>query len=146
MHSSMRLATYRCLQIMALAQCAVTSLVFAQAPRNMPPNPTMADVLMAVGVADWLVVAGLSLSFGLVSLLQRFKRSEAGTHYGRFIAAHMSGSLSSGVLVYLVTQGTIDSPNRFWQALAIGAAGWGGSTVADMIAARINKGFVERQP
>ena len=81
----MRLATYRCLQIMALAQCVVTSLVFAQSPRNVPPNPTMAEVLMAVGLADWLVVAGLSLSFGLVSLLQRFKRSEAGTRYGIFV-------------------------------------------------------------
>ena len=48
----------------------------------------------------------------------------------------MSGSLVSGVIAYLVTQGAMDSPNRFAQALVIGAAGWGGSTVADMAAAK----------
>lgn len=135
---SMKTATYRCLQAMAAALCTVSTLTFAQAPRQ-----SMADVLFGVGWGDWAATAGLALSFGLVSLLQRFKRAEAGAHYAMFVAAHMAGSFSSGVIVYLMTQGMLDSPNRFYQALAIGAAGWGGSTVADIIATKINRGYIE---
>lgn len=133
----MRTTTYRCLQVMAIAMCTVSTLTFAQtAPKSM------ADVLFGVGWGDWCATAGLALSFGLVSLLQRFRRAEAGAHYGVFVAAHMAGSLISGVVVYLMTQGMLDSPNRFYQALAIGVAGWSGSAVADLVAARINKGYV----
>jgi hypothetical protein len=136
----MKLATYRSLQVMAGALCAVSTWTFAQAV----PKLGMADTLLAVGWGDWGVTALVSLSFGMVSLLQRFKSAEAGTAYGLFIAAHMSGSLTSGVIVYLLSQGAFDSPNRFVQALAIGAAGWGGSTVADKVAAKINKATIEK--
>lgn len=138
---TMKLATYRCLQAMAAALCAVTTVTFAQTA----PRQSMADVLFGVGWGDWAATAGLALSFGLVSLLQRFKRAEAGANYAMFVAAHMAGSFSSGVIVYLMTQGMLDSPNRFYQALAIGAAGWGGSTVADIVASRVNRGYVEKK-
>ena len=132
---NMRKQTYRTLQIMAAALCAVSTLTFAQTS----PRLTLAGALLGVGVGDWLVTAVVALSFGLVSLLQRFKAAEAGDRYLLFVAAHMSGSLISGVIVYLLVQGTMDEPNRFMQALAIGAAGWSGSKVADAIAERINR-------
>ena len=138
----MRKATYWALQLAAAAICGASTLAFSQTPPG--PVPSLSDALVAVGIGDWIATALVSLSFGLVSMLQRFKRSEAGEHFILFVAAHMSGSLISGVIVYLMTQGAFDSPNRFVQALAIGAAGWGGSTVADKIADRINKTAIDR--
>ena len=117
--------------------CAGSTVAFAAVASI--PDHSLGGVLLGVGLADWAVTVVVSLSFGLVSLLQRFKRCEAGDHYALFVAAHMSGSLVSGVIVYLMTQGALDSPNRFAQALAIGAAGWGGSTVADKVAQRLNR-------
>jgi hypothetical protein len=141
----MKTATYRCLQSMAAALCTASSVTFAE-NASAPRAITMAEALFAVGWGDWCVTVMVSLSFGLVSLLQRFKRSEAGTGYRLFIAAHMSGSLISGVVAYLLTQGYWESPNRFAQALAIGLAGWGGSTVADLVAAKLNRTLVEKTP
>lgn len=136
----MIVATYRALQLVALSLCTMSTLAFAQGPPK-----SMADALLGGGWGDWLATAVLALSFGLVSLLQRFRRSEAGAYYAVFVAAHMAGSFISGVTVYLMTQGMLDAPNRFYQALAIGAAGWGGSTVADLIATRLNRGYLERK-
>ncbi len=135
----MRRYTYRALQVMAAGLCVASTVAFAQT------KPTLAGALLSVGSGDWFVVAAVALSFGLVSLLQRFKNAEAGQKYALFIAAHMSGALISGVVVYLVSQGTFDDPNRFLQALAIGAAGWSGSTVADKVAERINRKTIEKQ-
>ena len=137
----MKRNTYRALQCMALSLCAVSTLAFSE---SMTPRPSLAGAMLAVGIGDWLVTALVALSFGLVSLLQRFKASEAGDKYILFVSAHMSGSLISGVVVYLITQGAFDAPNRFAQALAIGAAGWSGSAVADKVAARINRKTLER--
>lgn len=133
-----KLNTYRTLQAMAAALCGVSTWAFSE---SVTPRITLSGAMMSVGWGDWAVTALVALSFGLVSLLQRFKAAEAGDRYLLFVAAHMGGSLISGVVVYLTTQGAFDSPNRFAQALAIGAAGWGGSTVADMVAQRINRGM-----
>lgn len=137
----MKLTTYRALQALAAAICCVSTVAFAESL----PRPTLASALLGVGVGDWAVTALVSLSFGLVSLLQRFKASEAGERWGIFVCAHMSGSLISGVVVYLITQGAFDAPNRFAQALAIGAAGWTGSTVADYVAQKINRQTMQRE-
>lgn len=138
----MKTGTYRCLQIMAATCCAASTWTYAEAL----PSSSMSAVLIGAGWGDWAATALVSLSFGMVSLLQRFRRSEAGSHYGIFIAAHMGGSLISGIVAYLLAQGTMDSPNRFYQALAIGVAGWGGSTLADMVAIRFNKSMVSKIP
>ncbi len=106
---SMRRYTYRALQGMAAGLCVASTVAFAQT------KPTLASALLSVGSGDWFVVAAVALSFGLVSLLQRFKNAEAGQKYALFIAAHMSGALISGVILYLITQGTLDDPNRFAQ-------------------------------
>lgn len=138
----MRKNTYRTLQIMAAALCAGSTVSFAQTAAR----PSLSGALIGVGLGDWVVTALVALSFGLVSLLQRFKAAEAGDRYILFVAAHMSGSLISGVIVYLVIQGGMDDPNRFLQALAIGAAGWGGSKVADSVASKINRATIEKTP
>lgn len=130
----MRKNTYRALQVFAVSLCIVSTLAFAEQTKG----PTLADAMIGVGWGDWVVTALVSLSFGMVSLLQRFKSAEANDKYILFVAAHMSGSLTSGIIVYLMTQSMLDSPNRFAQALAIGAAGWGGSKVADLVAAKMN--------
>ena len=134
----MKQTTYRALLTASGTLCIVNMAAFASSIESNP-NPSLSTALLGVGLSDWLAVAIVSLSFGLVSLLQRFKRSEAGEKYAIFVAAHMGGSLISGVMLFLLTQSLLSSPNRFAQALAIGAAGWTGSTLADWLTTRINK-------
>ncbi len=130
----MRQTTYRALQLVACLMSGFSTLALAETLKEK--GETLSGALLAVGVTDWIAVALVSLSFGLVSLLQKFKDSEAVTRYIIFTSAHLSGSFISGVVVYMITQSALDSPNRFAQALAIGAAGWGGSKAADMIASK----------
>lgn len=132
----MKTATYRALQCVAASMCAASTISFAQV---VAVKSTLSGALLSVGWLDWAAMAIVSLSFGLVSLLQRFKRAEAGDHYVIFVLAHMGGSLISGVIVYLVSRAMVDNPDGFAQALAIGAAGWGGSSFADMWAEKWNK-------
>lgn len=141
---SVKRNTYRTLQVMAAALCCVSTWAFSE---SLPiQKVTLAGALIGVGWGDWAATALVSFSAGLVSLLQRFKRAEAGDRWLIFVLAHMGGSLISGVIVYLSTQAALDSPNRFIQALMILAAGWGGSTVADYAAAKINRTSIDKAP
>ena len=137
MRSSMRQTTYRALQLVASLMSCFSTLALAQSLRDKADS--LSGVLLSVGITDWIAVALVSLSFGLVSLLQKFKNSEAVTRYVIFTSAHLGGSFISGVVVYMISESALDSPNRFAQALAIGAAGWGGSRIADIIASKFEK-------
>jgi len=125
------------LQAVAFSMCLNSTVAFAQ-------TIGLGRTLVEVGWLDWAMVFLLSMSFGLVSLLQRFKAAEANENWRLFVSAHMSGAIVSGVMVYLVTQ-SLDDINRFLQAVVIGCAGWGGSKFADAMAESaikwINKKF-----
>jgi hypothetical protein len=125
----MNSATYKTLHIIAMSM-ATTSVAAAQVTMGL------GDTLWSIELGDWVAIAFLSTTFGLVALLQRLNRNEAPTHWLRFALAHMLGSLVSGFTIFLAleAQGT---PNRFFQALAIGCAAFIGASVIDRIAARV---------
>jgi hypothetical protein len=111
---------------------------------------TLGQTLGAVPPIAWVVVLGRSFVSGLVSLLQRIK-DEMKTPEGEvslrrtwrwYLTAHMLGALFTGVLAFMVAEGT--DIRDFYEAVCIAVFSWGGARVMDKMADGLTDGIVNK--